>query len=106
VITGGSNSGKVTLDLTGSLPNGATGFKIYRGTSSGVVALKYVYNTIPGDLTTVSDTGTDGQASVATPPTTPTATYTSTMFRGRINLTTTDILTTPKAKRFINIMRV
>jgi hypothetical protein len=104
-ITGGSNSGKVTIDLTGLIPAGATGIKIYRGTSSGSAALKYVFNTIPSDLLIV-DTGADTDASTATPPTTNTATTTSTKFRGRIVLSTSNILNTPRAKRFINIMRV
>ncbi|MMZ43496.1 hypothetical protein D1872_50480 [compost metagenome] len=104
-VVGGSNTGKVTINLTGLVPEGATGLKIYRGTAPGSTALKYVFNTIPTNLVIVDD-GSDTDSSPSTPPTTNTATYEATQFRGRINLYTTNILNTPRAKRFINIMRV
>lgn len=104
-ISGGNNTGKVQIDLRGLIPKGATGIRIYRGTAPGSEALKYTFNTIPNNLLIV-DTGEDTEATSDTPPTSNTAFYEATEFRGRINLYTTNILNTPRAKRFINIMRV
>jgi hypothetical protein len=103
-ITGGNNSGKVTIDLTDIIPEGAVGINIYRGTAPGTASLKYTLSTLP--TAPIVDTGSDDQAAATTPPTTNTAAHKPTKFRGRIVLTTTNILNTPKAKRFINIMRV
>ncbi|MNI58068.1 hypothetical protein D3C73_1131630 [compost metagenome] len=104
-ITGGSDSGKVEIDLTDLIPAGAVGINVYRGTTPGSTSLKYSFDSIPANLV-LEDGGEDPDSSITTPPTTNTATYEATKYRGRIVLSTTNILNTPRAKRFINIMRV
>lgn len=73
-----TRSGEVTKTLTGStssvaltwtLPHGATGSKIYRGTTTGAEGT--LVTTISGTTSTYTDTGTAGTS--VTPPTTNTA---------------------------------
>jgi len=85
--TAGAGSGSVSFDMTDVLPTGATGFRVYRGTVSGTLTLKYIIDSTP---TTWVDDGSDTNASSDTPLASPTARYYAEDARIRIDISSTD----------------
>lgn len=92
-VSGGSGSGSIDFDLDGKFPTGATGGKVYRGTTSGSLTLIKIFSTVPTEWT---DDGSDPDSDVIPPPSVSTAPDFKTKGQIRFLMETTNNAVIPK----------
>lgn len=93
-LSGADNA--VLFDLTGVFPTGATGYRVYRSTSTNTETLKYIKTSID---TSFTDTGADTNAVSTTPKAVADARDYKDNWRLRFDFSTSALTTEPKVAK-------